>query len=241
MTNSFKVAREFYCTNCETSYEDAIWLIIDVQERQDLLEKIQDGWLPAGECPDCGAEDFGAPLLLYLQDDVPPTLLANREMEQVYTTDKLEVIMLLERLQETSEDEAIMEHFYEPGNWVDKSDLASKLHEYPEVTLEDKWQESYQNLRKIQEEHPRAFLFSAIETYLGAGSLLEKAKVVGMAPELLTEDIDEFFVRFVDHAKRTEDNWRLTVYQAQWGLLKRAREIGFAEAVEEYLRQNEEE
>lgn len=233
--NSYYENREFFCENCETAFEDEIWLIIDVREQQDLLEKIQNGWFPVGECPECGTQDFSAPLLLYLPGDVPPTLLGTQTAEQVYTTDKLEVIMLLEHLQETSEDEAILEHFYEPGNWMDKSDLANKLQDYPEVTLEDQRQESYQNLRKIQEEYPREFLFSAIEAFLGAGSIPAKARVVDTAPELLTADIDEFFVKLVDHARSTDDQWRLTIYQAQWELLKRAREIGFGEAVEEHI------
>lgn len=238
--NSLKDSREFYCEDCETMFEDDIWLIIDVQERPDLLEKIQDDWVPVGECPDCGVKNFSAPLFLYLPGDVPPTLLATQKMEQVFLSDKLEVITLMERLQETSQDETIKENFYEPGNWVEKVNLAEKLEDYPEVTLQDQQLKSYQNLRKIQEEHPREFLFSAIEAYLGAGSFPAKAKVVGMAPELLTEDIDEFFEMLIEHAKNKEDDWRLRIYQAQWDFLKRAREIGFVEALEEHITREEE-
>ena len=240
MPNSFNDAREFYCQACESSFQEEVWLIIDVREREDLLEQIQEGWIPVGECPDCGAYDFSSPLLLYFPGDVPPTMLATGEMDQVYTTDKLDVIKLLERLQETSGDPAIKDHFSEPGNWVSKRDLPSELKDYPEVTLKDKREEFHQGLREIQEEHPRAFLFAAVEAYLKAPSLEKKARIVEAAPELLTGGIDEFFEKLVDHAEKAEDEWRLRIYRAQWDFLKRARAIGFAEAVEEYMVEQEE-
>jgi hypothetical protein len=122
---------------------------------------------------------------------------------------------------------------------VNKVNLDSKLEGYPEVSLQDQREESHQKMRELQKEYPREFLFSAIEAYLEAGSLPAKARVVGMAPELLTEDIDELFEMLVEYARSKEDNWRLTIYQAQWDFLKRAREIGYVEAVEEHINQED--
>lgn len=237
--NSYRETREFYCQNCEETYENEIWLIIDVQEHPGLLKKIQDDWLPVGECPDCGEKDFSAPLLLYLRGDVPPTLLATQKKEQVFLTDKLEVITLMEHLQETTQDETIKDHFYEPGNWVEKVNLSEKLQDYLEVTLQDQRKEGEQALQKFAEEMPEEYLEMVFTTYFGTSDWNQRARVVEKAPMLLTEQVDSFLQKMIDgfKAQGMEDEAQAVVSNLE--ILIRAREIGFLEAVREFHQSDE--
>ena len=188
-------------------------------------------------CPECGARvDGESPLLMYFPDDVPRVILATEDKNDPSIEERAKVVEILDRLQESSQDEDILSHLDEPGDWVQKSALASRLEGYPEESLQLDEEDTYQNLRNIQEENPELFLVTAIEAYLNADGLENKGKVVSFAPELLTEEIDSLFQRFITAAEKEDDEWRKMIYQAQWDFLKRAREIGYEEAVAEYQR-----
>lgn len=233
--NSYFERKEFTCPECGTPFLAKIWLIIDVEEKPGLVDKAKQGDLLTVACPACGAQiDSDSPILIYFPDDVPRVILATEKKNDPSLEERAKVVEILDRLQESSEDEAILDHLDEPGDWVLKTALASRLEGYPEESLEIDGEEPYKNLRNIQKENPELFLITAIEAYLNADGLENKGKVVSFAPELLTDDIDPLFERFMEAAEEEEDRWRWMIYQAQWEFLRRAREIGYEEAVDEF-------
>ena len=232
--NSFSEMRKFVCPECEKSFQESVWLIVDVDEKPDLLEEIQEGDALSVSCPECKAQISDYPLLLYFPEDVPRLILATEDKGIVSKEDKIEVLNLIERLHESSGDEGIVELLNEPGNWIDKEDLPQRLEGYPEEPLQERRNKSHQKLMKIREEHPKAFLLSAISAFMEASTFSKKKRVASMAPELLTEDIDPLFEDLIKDAKEKDDQSRLEVYQSYWQLLKKGREIGFDEALDEH-------
>jgi hypothetical protein len=57
---------DLQCPACGASFRREVWLIVDRDERPDLIELILDGTLHRARCPACGAEgDINHPLLLH--------------------------------------------------------------------------------------------------------------------------------------------------------------------------------
>lgn len=235
--NSYFERKEFTCPSCGSLFLSKVWMIVDVEEEPDLLEKAKAGTLINAACPECGHRvDGEAPVLMYFPEDVPRVILATESKNDPSLEERAKVLEILDRLQESSEDEDLLSHLDEPGDWVEKTSLADRLEGYPEESLVMDDQETFENLRNIQKENPEIFLFTAIEAYLNAEGLENKGKVVSFAPELLTEDIDPLFERFISGAEEEGEEWQKMIYRAQWDFLKRAREIGYQAAVEEYER-----
>ena len=232
MENSYFAERQFLCPECNQAFRESVWLIIDVGERTDLLEEIKEGKSLAVSRPECKAQISDYPLLLYFPEDVPRLILATEDKGDPSAAIKEDVINLIKRLHESSGDEGIIELINKPGNWVKKEDLPQRLEGYPEKPLRERRSESHQKLIKIREEHPKAFLFSAIDAFMQAPTYSKKSRVVTMAPELLTADIDPLFEDLIKVTKEKDDERRLEVSQAHWEILKRGREIGFNEALE---------
>lgn len=235
MPNTYSEIKDFVCPECGTPFTSRVWLIIDVEEQPDLLERAKAGELLAAACPGCGARlDTGSPLLIYFPEEVPRVILATGTKAEPTLEERAQVVTILDRLQRSSQDEDLLSHLDEPGDWVRKSALASRLEGYPERPLEVNREGLPENLRNLGEENPELFLLTALEAYLNASGLEEKARVVSYAPELLTEEIDPHFERMVAELEEEGSEWQRMIYQAQWDFLRRAREIGYDRAVEEY-------
>lgn len=72
MGNSFAQESDFVCPACEKHFRAAVWLIVDADERPDLVKQVAADRLHALGCPRCyqaGAVD--APLLLYRPGQEP--------------------------------------------------------------------------------------------------------------------------------------------------------------------------
>ena len=77
MAHSLSQPVNLNCPNCGHSFEAAIWLIIDANERPDLLDSTRAGTIHDRSCPDCGhTEQVDAPILLYRPDDMPPLIFS---------------------------------------------------------------------------------------------------------------------------------------------------------------------
>lgn len=60
------------CRGCGRPYEIDVWIIVDIAERPDLLERLRAGTLHTARCPECGHEaTVNAPLLVYRPEAVP--------------------------------------------------------------------------------------------------------------------------------------------------------------------------
>lgn len=66
MTRSHNQTAELNCPSCGQPFSAEVWLIVDRQERPDLVGLILDGELNVARCPHCGAEGgINHPLLFH--------------------------------------------------------------------------------------------------------------------------------------------------------------------------------
>ncbi len=73
MANSLSTSAKFTCANCSEPINIDIWVIVDVSERADLVERIKAGTLYELACPQCGTKlQVDAPLLVFWTEVEPP-------------------------------------------------------------------------------------------------------------------------------------------------------------------------
>ncbi len=66
MPRSYQATTTVTCPSCGQPFAAAVWLVVDRQERPDLVQLILAGELQVERCPHCGAEGgLGHPLLLH--------------------------------------------------------------------------------------------------------------------------------------------------------------------------------
>jgi tetratricopeptide (TPR) repeat protein len=74
---SFSVTQTLTCPNCPHEFEATVWLIVDTNQRPDLLERIRGGQLHELPCPHCGETgEVDAPLLVYRPEAESPLLFS---------------------------------------------------------------------------------------------------------------------------------------------------------------------
>ncbi len=82
MPNSLAQTADVPCPNCGRPFNAGIWLVVDINERPDLLAHLRAGDLHTLRCPHCGADgSVDVPLLVYTAGgltlpDVPPLLFS---------------------------------------------------------------------------------------------------------------------------------------------------------------------
>ncbi len=80
MAHSFAQSTTLKCPNCKQEYDIILWMIIDANERPDLIDKIKDGSLHSATCPHCEKEiSFDAPLLLFFANREPHLVFSPQE------------------------------------------------------------------------------------------------------------------------------------------------------------------
>jgi CHAT domain-containing protein/tetratricopeptide (TPR) repeat protein len=98
LSNSYSEYLQLSCSDCKQTFTSAIWLIVDVEERPDLLETTLQGHLHVVACPHCGSHRMTeAPLLLYRPGRQPAILYC--PIRQILTTeDQQQAQQLLDHL-----------------------------------------------------------------------------------------------------------------------------------------------
>jgi len=80
MAHSLAQTIAINCPDCGQDYDIVLWLIIDADERPDLINKIADGSLHTATCPHCGKGlTLDAPLLLFFADREPHLVFSPQE------------------------------------------------------------------------------------------------------------------------------------------------------------------
>jgi hypothetical protein len=77
VAHSFAERKSISCADCEKVFDSDVWVVVDVTERPDLVERISTGTLHIFVCPSCGkAMNVEAPLLVYRPGDPQPLLFS---------------------------------------------------------------------------------------------------------------------------------------------------------------------
>lgn len=76
-THSVASITELTCPECGKPFTAEVWLIVDVAERPDLLDRIRNGVIHNFNCPSCGyIGTLNAPLLIYRPNESIPLLFS---------------------------------------------------------------------------------------------------------------------------------------------------------------------
>ena len=247
MTHSFAQETEQTCSQCGQTFSADVWLIVDVAERPDLLERIRKGTLHDLPCPHCGhwgAVD--APLLVLRPGQEPPLLFSPAQgttTEQDREQDAGLVGALRERLGDAWQDEWVRQGL--PG--VPHPMLPVALSDDPEVTLRQAAEQARQELERLQEEDPEAYrqlekaarqalgatpLLQALQSFLQAHTWDESRRILEQHPELLTDETDDLLRQLME---AQEDKDTLRYLEERRALLRRCREVGIEAAFAEHV------
>lgn len=163
MTHSLVQSNILTCADCKQDSNAEIWLVVDAEERPDLLDRIRAGTLHTFPCPHCRSTgEVDAPLLLY-RPGADPTLIFCPTSEVLYDdeeedsdemdeqADKL-FLFLQEALgsvwqEEWADDVAVVPIFM----------LSVTLSEDPDAAMKQMAEHMMERLEQLQEEDPEAF------------------------------------------------------------------------------------
>jgi len=145
------------CPACNRDFQAEIWLIIDGEERPDLLQRARDGTLHTLTCPHCGQVlgQADAPLLIY-RPAGDPVLIFSPARGTSQAQDQEHAVGLLGMLRE-SLDDAWEDAWLEEMATVPRDLLALALSEDPEALLQQMAAQAAAELERLQQEDPDAY------------------------------------------------------------------------------------
>lgn len=242
MAHSFSRNISFTCAVCDATFRDTIWMIIDVQERPDLLLPIKRDTLHLVYCPYCGTVlACDVPLLIFNPDDTHPLLYSpieddtDEEIENAYRA----LTATLRRSMGDEWDEAWVESdppycpremlpFMVAEGIEEKMDAANALAEvYPE---------HYGGLAAVVAEITELYgPLQSLPTFVEAQDPSEMKQILRDHPELVHGDqkMLEVFVQAI----MAECDGDITDKLAErMALLQRCREIGIDAALDEFMK-----
>jgi hypothetical protein len=75
MTHSYAATANMTCPTCDQQVDVKLWLIVDIEERPDLIDNLREGTLQNVNCPQCGqGGGIDAPLLVVMPTQKPPPM-----------------------------------------------------------------------------------------------------------------------------------------------------------------------
>ena len=249
MPHSHAETAEVTCPHCGKPFSAEVWLLVDVAERPDLLERIRAGTLHHLTCPHCGEAvgSFDAPLLVYRPGGEPPLLFSPAQRTSA-EEDEEQARGLVARLREAL-GEAWQEAWLAQGlPGVPRPFLPAALSEDPEAALRQMAEEAQRAMERLREEDPEAYrrleeearrmaedlpLLQALQEFIAAPTWAASQAVVEAHPELLGDASDALLERLLAGAQAQGDERAVQVLGEHRDLLRRCREVGVAEAFRE--------
>ena len=159
MPNSFSQTTPLRCPQCGQPFKADLWLIVDADERPDLLERIRDGTLHDVTCPGCGHQgEMDAPLVVVLTP--PPRgrgeVLFSPAQGTSQEQDGQHARWLLARLGESMGDDR-QEEWEERVRLVPREMLPAVLSDDPEAALREMAEQVQREIERLREEDPEAY------------------------------------------------------------------------------------
>jgi CHAT domain-containing protein len=229
MPNSFAQNTNIICSMCKKQNEAEIWLIVDTQERPDLVEKIETGNLNLLKCVYCGHEELlDVPLLLYLPKCDPQLVFSASESNTKEQTS--EIAKLLLGVLANSIDGICHEEILERAVTLPKHAIPTFLKGglgLAKVYLKEK-QDTL--------ETERLKIFKQICSFVQAKSWQESRWILGNYPDLLTEKALNILVSLIEKAHEKEEQYKEKMLIQHLTLLNRCSEVGIEKAFNEFER-----
>ena len=140
------------CPTCRLPFDANVWLIVNVVERPDLLNRICADMLHNLTCPHC-RQDVGqldAPLLVYRPDADPPIIFSPAQ-QTTEEQDEQQAISLLSELQERLGD-AWQDAWLTQGLFgVQRAIVSSMLSHEAEQALSTQEEQAWADLKDLRE------------------------------------------------------------------------------------------
>ena len=105
LSHSYRSDPLLVCEGCGESYRADIWLVVDVDERPDLVERICEGMIQTGVCPTCGERQVVDMGLLVFRPHAEPVFLFSPAEATTPEEDQDQARGLLNLLYQTMKDE----------------------------------------------------------------------------------------------------------------------------------------
>ncbi|HID51538.1 MAG TPA: hypothetical protein EYP41_05820, partial [Anaerolineae bacterium] len=241
------------CPSCGQPFDALIWLIVDVSEQPELLDRLREGKLHDAPCPHCGHDgQIDAPLLLYRPGVDPPLLFSpaqgtTEEQDQEQAAGLINE--LRQRLGETWREEWLAEGL----SGVPRHVLPAALSDDPEAALRQMTEQAEQELERLRQEDPEAYrqleeaarqqaesaevnpLLQTLQEFIEADTWMVSYRFVQTHPELLGEEADTLLAGLVQAAQETGEDNAHRIFAEHLALLRRCRETDVTAAFAEKL------
>jgi hypothetical protein len=210
------------CVFCDESYEFDLWVIIDVQERPDLLERMMKEDLHEARCPRCGhPQRLNADLLIYRPQQQPVLLFSpcdQGSMEERRTRLFGLLNMLKKQLGETWQEDWLCDGVI----GVARSHLATSIQKESDYFQK----QPFTDVKSVQ----------LLDKLLQAPQWEGTREIISCHPELISDKFESFLEEMIDKFQQLNNPEHKKILDEYLRLLRRCRQIGIDNAVaEKYL------
>jgi CHAT domain-containing protein/tetratricopeptide (TPR) repeat protein len=233
MPKTYAQQLDLTCPECSSRCTAEAYLIVDITERPDLLERIRSRTLHDISCPNCdyiGQVDM--PLLIFRPDDEPHILFSpaqetSQEENQQQARELIE--QLMGSLGSTWQDNWLKDGL----QGVQRQVLPAALSDDPQAAMHELAEKQARELERLKIEDPEQYLQVMLNAWLDAQDLAQKRQILEEAPELLSEQAEELLTDLLEKAQGNKDKNAEQFYQEHLDLLAACRSDGVAVVFEQ--------
>jgi CHAT domain-containing protein len=237
--HSFAQELELNCPKCKQHFSVELWLVVNIAERQDLVERIRAGQLHAFRCPTC--EFMGKvnlPLLIFRPNLIPHVLFSPAQAIS-QEEKKKQADALIGELQDVA-GAAWQDSWLENGQLpiVERDVLPIVVGENMSPDQQELVEQKTWGFEKLRTENPERYLDVMLSVWLDADSAAEKRKILESTPELLSPQVETRLITLLANGPENESDQARQFLQVHQDLLTACRVDGTAAAFEQ-LEKNE--
>jgi len=156
MSNSIAQQANISCINCQQPFTADIWIIIDIQERPDLLAQVRTNSIHNLSCPHCHSDgQIDAPLLIYRSDHDPviifsPAQQTTQQQDQRFAREFISI--LRRQLGSTWQDT-----WASSLSILPRPILAADLSDDPGIAMRQMREQLPHRLAELEQNHPETY------------------------------------------------------------------------------------
>ncbi|HKZ86423.1 MAG TPA: CHAT domain-containing protein [Anaerolineae bacterium] len=219
MTHSLSHTAELTCPHCNHAIKANVWLIVDVAERPDLLEKLREDTLHDIPCPHCGNEGQVDASVLVYRPGQRPVLIFSPAQQTTQDQAAEQAGSLLKYL-----SAQLATHWQDA--WIDEMPVAPRS-VLPALLSDDPKAAVRQMAQEVNRIAPTLWQF------IEAGSWADRQRILERHPELLNDEADELLGLLLNVARDKGEVNDMRVFEVHRTLLRRCRQVGVKQAFAE--------
>ena len=189
MAHSYARSLGITCMKCGKRFSADVYMIVDVDERPDLLQAILKETFFMNTCPNCGDRAFlDTPVLVFRRKQAPHLLFCMAErMSQEWNQQQGKE--LIGRLK-ASLGWGWRNEWLSPGlqTLQQHSNLPLALGDNPQAAIRQHTAQQDQDAKRIKAEQPKRYYRTLLNAFMNAQELSAKRQLVDVYPDLLNDD-----------------------------------------------------